>query len=647
MRKTTARRGGAALAAAVTTTALLASPALAGSAGGPVVTPAEETDGKLLLVLDASGSMGDPDGAGRPKIEAAHSALEAVTDGLADDQTVGLRLFASTVSESGTQAACSDSELVVPIAAGNRADLAAAVEDYRPFGGETPIGHALQEAGRDLGAEGPRSILLVSDGLSTCDPDPCEVAEDLTDGGIDVAVHVVGLDVDSEARQQLQCIAEAGKGLYLDADDTASLTSALTRVSTRAFRPFTISGEPVEGTLSASDAPVLGEGQYTDRMPESVTTGTYYRLRRTVPGSTLHVGLTMRPERGGMGSYRLWLETTDGESCGTIHGSPWSVGQGNSFGTAGLSSRLYDEDGPCSEDEELVLRLELQGGAEELQDGPFELVVSEEPPVGNAAELPGPADHAQWEDMEPGEPAGEVVAGTSLNDAPEIEPGRTYSSELTRGEIVFFRVPVDFGQRLQALVEFPRPTGVFAETTGPASDAVDVLIIGPTRGEAHQVLAETGNLHRRTVIETGREVRAGATTPEVRWSNRTSGNEQEASLAGDYWVAVSLTSNSDVRQSIPFTITTDVLGEVSGVPEYLTTEAEEPAADESEETATAAPPTSAPETDDTAPTTEAPTAAPADDSGDGTPTALLAGLGAVGLALLAGGVVALTRALRS
>jgi Ca-activated chloride channel family protein len=645
MFRTTARRGVTALLAATATTALLAAPSVAGPATTPLTAQADDAEGRLLLVLDASGSMRDPDGAGRPKIESARDALDAVVSGLAADQAVGLRLFASTVSESNTSAACSDSELVVPIGTGNTAALSAAVGDYRPFGGETPIGHALQEAGRDLGSEGPRSILLVSDGLSTCDPDPCEVAEDLTDGGIDVAVHVVGLDVDSEARRQLQCIAAAGNGLYLDANDTESLTGALTRVSTRAFRPFTISGEPVEGTRSASDAPVLGEGQYTDRLPSDVNSGRYYRIPRTLPRSTVHVGVTMRAEGQSNGSFRLWLDTLDGRTCGTIAGQPWTIGQGNAFGTAGVSSGLYGSDGPCQEDEELVLRVEIAGGGEDLLDSPFEMVVSEEPPVGNLEDLPEKAPQAVWEDMAPGEPAGEVVAGSSLNDAPEVEPGRTYASELTRGEIVFFRVPVGYGQRLQALVEFPQPTGVFGETTGPASDAVDVLIVGPTRGEAHQVLAETGDLNRRAVIETARETRAGATTPEVRWNNRTSGNEQEASLAGDYWVAVSLTSNSEVRPSIPFTITTELVGEVSGVPEYLTA-ADQPEDDATDDTATetAAPPSRT--TDDGTATSE-PAAAPATDEEGGIPGPLLAALAALGVALLGAGVVVLTRSLRS
>ncbi len=148
---------------------------------------------------------------------------------------------------------------MVPIAADNRAALSAAVDDYLPKG-DTPIGFALHEAAGDLGDEGNRTIVLVSDGLATCDLDPCEVAEDLAGKGIDPTIHVVGLDVDAQVREQLRCVAAAGRGVYFDADHAESVTAAMDRLSTRAYRPFTVKGEAVEGTPRASGAPELELG---------------------------------------------------------------------------------------------------------------------------------------------------------------------------------------------------------------------------------------------------------------------------------------------------------------------------------------------------------------------------------------------------
>lgn len=636
-------------------TALLAAPSLATSTPAPDSPEAPRADGQLLLVLDASGSMRDADGAGEPKIEAARSALETVVSGLGDEQRVGLRMFASTESESDTAAACSDSELVVPVDSGNRSAIGTAIQDYEPFGGETPIGFALQEAAKDLGSEGQRSILLVSDGLSTCDPDPCEVAQDLTEDGIDLAIHVVGFNVDSQAREQLRCVAEAGNGSYIDATDADSLTDALTQVSTRAFRPFTIAGEPVVGTPAPQGAPALGAGQFTDTLAEDNGESKHYLIDRSLPGSTLHVGVTMRPDSGGSDAYLLHLETPDGRLCNTDSGSPFALGGGNSFGTAVVASAAPADTGPCSETDQLVLRIEPNSGSDVILGQPLEIVVTEEPPIGNADQLPSTvAEPPTWQGPTVGDPVADVVAGSSLNDAPLLEPGRTHSSELTRGEIVFFRVPVEHGQHLEALVDFPAPTGALQESTGTNSDIADLTIVGPNRGEADSSLADMDGLTNRAILSPDAAVQAGATTFEVRHANVRGGNEIGSSLAGDYYIGVSLTSTSDLLLPVPFTLTTDVLGEVGGVPEYLTgEEVGDPAEGEQgteqptgTATTTDQEQTTRP-TDATTPDDAAEAAPPSDAPDDGAGRGLLIGLGALGVALLGAGVAVLTRVLRS
>ena len=562
-------------AAALLTAGLLLTLPMSATAGTlptSATTPEPDDDAQLLLLLDASGSMADPDATGEPKIEAARAALHEVVDDLGTDQQVGLRVFGGSVSpDQPTQAKCTDSQLVVPIGTGNAQALGAAVEDYAPLG-ETPIAHALQQAADDLSPDGNRTIVLVSDGIATCDPDPCEIAEQLSADGLDLVVHTVGLGADDQTRTQLQCIADAGGGTYYDAADTDTLTTALTRISTRAFRPFTITGTPVEGTVQIADAPVLTPGQYTDTLALSKGQAKHYLLRREIPGSILHAGATMRPDRGGLSAYDVRLTTRAGDVCGMSFGMPWSGGAGNSFGTTGTSSARfggYDADEDCSTASELVLSVYPQnGGAEAIAGTPYELVVIEEPPVTDIADLPPRADLPEWQGLAPGDPVDEVVAGSSLNDAPLLEAGQTYSSELTRGEIVFFRVPVQHGQRLEALLEIAEPTGLLAETTGPVSDIVDIELIGPNRARARSVLADTGDLKARAIMQADNAVRAAATTPEVRWANHASGNDEGAVLAGDYVAAVSLTSNDELLLPVPFTLTTQVVGEVNGAPEY-------------------------------------------------------------------------------
>jgi len=652
MNRFTARGAMAALTGALTAT-LLAAPALATTPAGGTADPEDAgSTGKLVLLMDSSGSMNDPDSAGDPKIDAARSALNSVIDSLGDDQHVGLRVFGANELGTSNPAACTDSDLVVPIGTGNQDALRTAVTDYTPYG-ETPIAYALQEAGADLGSEGQRSILLVSDGISTCDPDPCGVAADLSEDGIDLAIHAVGFDVDERAREQLRCIADAGGGQYFDATDTESLTSALEQVSTRAFRPFSIAGEPVVGTPQPADAPVLGAGQFTDTLADREMEAKHYRIERTSPRSVIHAGVTMRPDRGGLSAYQLRLETVDGRYCGGAVGTPWSAGSSSSFGTAATASGDSDK---CQEADELILTVWAQNGSEQILGTPFELVVREVPWPSNETDLPGPAPEPEWQGLEPGTPAGEIVAGSSLNSAAPIEPGQTFSSELTRGEIVFFRVPVDYGQRLEALVEFPQRTGALADSTGAIADSAELSIIGPTRGEVDEVNADLGDLRQRASLSRTGAHRMAATTSEVRFANHDHITiKGGASIAGDYYLAVSLTSQDELLLPVPFTITTQVVGEVSGVPEFDTAAAGDAdptteATDDAQETATTA--DEPDQTDDAADDTtdagdgqeDAAITVPDDD---GAPAGLLLGLGTLGVALLGAGGFVLARVLRT
>ena len=116
--------------------------------------PAQADDndpGNLMLVLDSSGSMKEPS-AGTTKIAAAKDALNTVIDKLPAKQRVGLRVYGAKVFSAKDKGACTDSQRAVDLGTDNRSDLKSAVAKYKPYG-ETPTGYALQQAGKDLGAD--------------------------------------------------------------------------------------------------------------------------------------------------------------------------------------------------------------------------------------------------------------------------------------------------------------------------------------------------------------------------------------------------------------------------------------------------------------------------------------------------------------
>ncbi len=238
------------------------------TAGGTPASAQELEAGALLLIMDASGSMNAVDDGGTRLIDGAKAALNRVVDELPDGTPVGLRVYGHRTPNTDPVAGCQDTELIAPVAPLDRESVKSAIDGFNASG-YTPIGLSLQEAERDLPPEGPRTIVLVSDGEDTCaPPDPCQVARDLSARGVDVRIETVGfyLQGNPAATNQLTCIAEATGGSFRTADNAAQLADELSQLSARALREFQAQGTAVEGAPALVEAPVLEAGTYTDTL---------------------------------------------------------------------------------------------------------------------------------------------------------------------------------------------------------------------------------------------------------------------------------------------------------------------------------------------------------------------------------------------
>lgn len=188
-------------------------------------TPSVNAQGiDAILILDASGSMwGQVDG--QTKIAAARSAVDSILSKWKPQDRLGLMAYGHR-----TKGDCKDIELIVPAGAFDAARIRSAVAELNPKG-KTPMADSLREAARVLRAtERKATVILVSDGIETCSPDPCKVAAELKKSGIGFTAHVIGFDVtDPIAKSQLQCIARETGGVYLDARNASGLEQALGR----------------------------------------------------------------------------------------------------------------------------------------------------------------------------------------------------------------------------------------------------------------------------------------------------------------------------------------------------------------------------------------------------------------------------------
>lgn len=178
--------------------------------------------GKTMIVLDASGSMwGQIDG--RSKIEIARETLGTVLKSVPAGTELGLMVYGHR--EKGS---CSDIELAVPPAAGTGNAITAFVDGLNPKG-KTPLTHSVEQAAEILKyAEEKATVVLVTDGLETCEADPCALASALEQKGVDFTTHVVGFGLTEEEGRQVACLAENTGGQYFQASDAGQLVAALT-----------------------------------------------------------------------------------------------------------------------------------------------------------------------------------------------------------------------------------------------------------------------------------------------------------------------------------------------------------------------------------------------------------------------------------
>lgn len=175
----------------------------------------------VMVILDASGSMWGRV-QGKPKISIARDVVDNMLSRWDERRRVGFMTYGHRRSGD-----CSDIEVLAPVGPLDVAALNARVQTLNPRG-KTPISEAVRTAARTLKFEEARStVILVSDGLETCDADPCALAADLEDAGIDFTAHVVGFDVKREDTTSLECLAERTGGQYFVADSADALSRAL------------------------------------------------------------------------------------------------------------------------------------------------------------------------------------------------------------------------------------------------------------------------------------------------------------------------------------------------------------------------------------------------------------------------------------
>lgn len=176
---------------------------------------------KVIIILDASGSMwAQIDG--KPKLEIARESLRTVLQSVPADDEIGFMAYGHR--EKGS---CEDIELIVPPQAGSASAISAAADSLK-FLGKTPLTAAVKQAAEALKyTEDKATVVLITDGLETCEGDPCALGKELEASGVDFTADVVGFGLTADEGKQIACLADNTGGKYIQASDEKALQEAL------------------------------------------------------------------------------------------------------------------------------------------------------------------------------------------------------------------------------------------------------------------------------------------------------------------------------------------------------------------------------------------------------------------------------------
>jgi len=194
----------------------------------PVTSGSDISD--FVVILDCSGSMKELTPEGISKMDAAKQVVMRFLSDIPEGKRLALIVYGiSPIRDKGIN--CQDVQVVQPLgpldfAAKER--LSQYISTLQPFGW-TPLALSLKTAGRELsGSQGLSQLVVVTDGMETCDGNPGQVAEELTRKlSLPHGVDVIGFGVAPQEKAALQDIVARGRGHFYDVQTASELSKAL------------------------------------------------------------------------------------------------------------------------------------------------------------------------------------------------------------------------------------------------------------------------------------------------------------------------------------------------------------------------------------------------------------------------------------
>ncbi len=184
---------------------------------------------RILFVLDASGSM-LADWEGKRRIDIAKEVLSNMIDTLATKPNVSMALRVYGHQYSKKFGNCQDTKLEAPFAPNNARHIKQKLYDITPQG-VTPIAYSLLQSAYDF----PESdkyrnvIIIITDGLESCDGDPCKISAALQKKKIFLSPFIIGIGLEKDLTKAYDCM-----GNFINASTVKDFKLVLNQVVERA-----------------------------------------------------------------------------------------------------------------------------------------------------------------------------------------------------------------------------------------------------------------------------------------------------------------------------------------------------------------------------------------------------------------------------
>ena len=210
---------------------------------------------RILFLLDGSGSMNER-WDGKSKFEISKKLLSELIDSIQKaDPTVefGIRVFGHQSPRDDRN--CKDTKLEVPFGQNNAPIIQTQLAKVTPQGW-TPIAYSIFRAAEDFPKEPgiKNALIIITDGLETCDGDPCAAGRLLQDKRIALRPFIIGLGLGIDKKDYFDCV-----GTYFDVSSEEGFEEVLEIVVSQSLNTTTSQinllndlGKPAETDIEIS-----------------------------------------------------------------------------------------------------------------------------------------------------------------------------------------------------------------------------------------------------------------------------------------------------------------------------------------------------------------------------------------------------------